>query len=278
MATTDIYHVTGALTPARRAARFLGGNVDDYVQVNAFAVARVAADDAVGTFSAWVNVPDKGAATYCIIGCGDDNAVEFIEFNIETAKLGCRCTDGATVQFVGVTDNQVIKPHTWQHLAVVQAADGAGPKFYVDGVRVASTNTTTTDVNEWFVNCDGIDTARIGAANKAGDASVTNEFKGGISDLKYWSAALTDEEILKDYQGIAVQTAALQSHWDMNDGYVDLGLGADNGTVVGDIVLNNGYCEFTSRLGFMTGTPLVADSINFAVNNNQGHCVLVQAA
>lgn len=197
MAVTDIYHVSGGLK-GRKAAVFIGGNVDDYIQVNAFAVARTAANDAVGTYTAWVNVPDI-TGTYTIIGVGDDNAVEFIDFQIVAGKLGCACTDGATAQFVSATDSIVIKPHTWQHVAVVQNADGRGPVFYVNGEKVASTNSTATDVNEWFVNCDGIDTARIGASNKAGDASVTQEFKGAISDVKYWSLALTDAEVLLDY-------------------------------------------------------------------------------
>lgn len=282
MAVTDIYHVSGGLK-GRKAAVFLGGNVDDYVQVNAFAVARTAANDTVGTISAWINVPDV-TGTYTILGIGDDNVVEFIEFNVEAGKLACRCTDATTAQFVSLTSNIVIQPHVWMHVAVVQNADLRGPQFFVNGVKVASTNSTTTDLNEWFNNCDGLDTARIGAANKAGDASVTQEFKGAISDLKYWSVALTDEQIMNDYsepaKNAALNTASLQSHWDFDDDYVDNGLGADNGTVVGDVVLNNNYSEFSSRLRHMTGTPVVADSINIAIDslNNVGHALVIQAA
>jgi|TARA_R100000501_G_C2626920_1_gene120734 hypothetical protein len=35
MATTDIYTVTGSLYPQRSAVRFLGGDTDDYMQVDA---------------------------------------------------------------------------------------------------------------------------------------------------------------------------------------------------------------------------------------------------
>lgn len=276
MATTDIYHVTGGLK-GRRAIAFLGGNVDDYLQVNAAAVARVAANDTVGTFTAWINVPDV-TGTYTIVGNGDDNAVEFLDVGIEAGKLASRCTDATVAQFVSVTDNIVIKPHRWQHVAFVQAANGQGIQFYVDGVKVASTNSTTTDVNEWYNNLDGIDTMRIGASNKVGDASVTNEFKGGISDVKYWSVALTADEVFSDYKGIPVQTGALQSHWDMDDDYVDAGLGADNGTAVGDIILTNNYCEFTSRLRNMTGSPVVADSLVCFADGLTGHAIVIQAA
>lgn len=76
------------------------------------------------------------------------------------------------------------------------------------------------------------------------------------------------------------QLGSLQSWWDFDDDYVDAGLGADNGTVVGDIVLNNNYSEFTSRMRFMTAVPVVADSLVFAIDsmNNTGHAIVVQAA
>ncbi len=276
MAVTDIYHVSGGLK-GRFSAVFIGGNVDDYVQVNAAAVARTAASDTVGTFTAWINVPDD-TGTYTIVGNGDDNAVEFIDVGIEAGKLASRCTDATVVQYVSVTDAIVIKPHRWQHVAFVQRANNEGINFYVDGVRVASTNSTTTDVNEWYNNCYGLDTMRIGASNKAGDASVTNEFKGAISDVKYWSAALTDDEVMSDYLNQPVQAASLQSHWDFKDDYVDNGLGADNGTVVGDVVLSNSYSEFSSRMRFMTGVPVVADSLVCFAYDGTGHAIVIQAA
>lgn len=276
MATTDIYHVSGGLK-GRRAIAFLGGNVDDYLQVNAAAVARVAANDSVGTFTMWINVPDV-TGTYCIVGNGDDNAVEFLEFNVEAGKLSARSTDATVAQFVTITDSIVIKPHQWMHVAFVQSADGVGVKIYVNGTRVNSTNSTATDVDSWYAELDGIDTMRIGASNKVGDASVTNEFKGGISDVKYWSVALSPTEVDSDYRCITVQAASLQSYWDMDDDYVDAGLGLDNGTAVGDIVLTNNYCEFTSRLRNMTGVPVVADSLVCFADCQTGHAIVIQAA
>ena len=197
MATTDIYHVSGTLTPARKAIRFVGGNSDDYLQVNAAAVARTAANDAVGTFSAWIMIANL-TETFCIVCAGDDNAVEFIELNVEAGLLTARCTDATIAQFVTQADNIELKAHQWYHVAAVQNADSFGVKLYVNGVKIASTNDTATDVNEWFNNCDGIDTMRIGGANKTGDALVINEFKGYISDVKYWTTALTESQVLND--------------------------------------------------------------------------------
>ena len=276
MATTDIYHIVGGLK-GRKAAAMLGGNVDDYVQVNAHAAARTAANDTVGTYSAWINVPDI-TGTYTIIGNGDNNAVEFIDFSVEAGKLACRCTDATVAQFVSVTDAVVIIPHKWMYVAIVQAANGRGIQFYVNGLLVASTNSTTTDVNEWFTNLDGLDTARIGASNKAGDASVTNEFKGAISNLKYWSTNLSGDQIFADYQGTP-NTTSLTEHWDFDEDYVSSGSDATSGTVVGDVLLSNNYSEFSSRLrNSLAAAPVVADSVTCFASDGTGHAIIIKAA
>ncbi len=84
MATTDLHLVSGSLTPTRRGMRFLGGNVDDQVQIDAAAIAAKA--HATGSFSAWVNVPDN-TGIYTIISFGDENIVEYINFSVEAGTL-----------------------------------------------------------------------------------------------------------------------------------------------------------------------------------------------
>jgi len=276
MATTDIYHITGGLK-GRNAVMFIDGDTDDYVQVNAHAVARVAANDTVGTYSAWVNIINI-ADTFTVLGAGDANVVEFLELNIEAGLLTARCTDGTVAQFVTQADAIGFKPHRWYHVAMVQNANGQGVHLYIDGEKIASTNDTTTDVDEWYNNLDGIDTFRIGAANKAGNDSVTNEITGGISDVKYWSTNLTDTEVKNDFLGEAVQASALQLHIDFVDDLVDAGLGADDGTIVGAVLQSNNYCEFTSRLRNSTGTPVVADTVQCFASGETGHAVVIQAA
>ncbi len=278
MATTDIYHVSGGLK-GRHSVAFIAADHDDYIQVNAHAAARVAANDTVGTYSAWINIPDI-TGTYCIFCAGDDNVVEFLELNVEAGLLTARCTDATVAQFVTQADAIHFKPHQWYHVAVVQRADGYGPRLYVNGSQIAATNDTATDVDEWYNNCDGIDTFRIGAANKAGDASVTNDFRGAISDVKYWNKALTDSEVDNDYQNIALSddSTYLQLHLDMDEDYVDSGLGADNGTAVGDVTLINNYSEFSSRLRHSTGVPVVADKLVCFADDGTGHAIVIQAA
>ena len=275
MATTDIYHVSGGLK-GRKSVMFLGGDVDDYVQVNASGAALVAGNYTTGAITAWVNIPDV-TGTYTIIGYGDDNVVEFIELNIEAGLLTCRSTDATVAQFVTQADAIHFTPHCWHHVAVVQRADGSGVHLYVDGLEIARTHDTTTDLDSWFAETDGIDTGRIGAANKAGNASVTQEFKGAISDVKVFTDSLTDAQVLDDYNEVP-NTTNLLNHWDFNEDYNDNGSGADNGTAVGDILLSNNYCEFTSRLRYSTGVPVVADSVICFADEGTGHAVVIQAA
>jgi len=276
MATTDIYHITGGLK-GRHAVMFLDGDSDDYVQVDAHAVARTAANDTVGTYSAWVNIINI-ADTFCVLCAGDKDVVEFIELNIEAGLLTARCTDATVAQFVTQADAVGFKPHQWYHVAMVQNANGQGVHLYIDGKKIATTNDTATDVDEWYNNLDGLDSFRIGAANKAGDDSVTNELTGGISWVKYWSTNLTATEVMNDYLGEAVQASALQLSMDFVEDLVDAGLGADDGTIVGDVLQSNNYCEFTSRLRNSTGTPVVADTLQCFASGETGHAVVIQAA
>ena len=278
-----MFHISGGMKPSRKAIWFKGGGTDDYVAIHAAMAARTAADDTAGTWSCWINVPDI-TGTYSIICAGDDNVVEFLQFTIETGLLTARCTDATTVQFVSQEDAVGITPHKWHHIALVQRANGLGPRFFIDGRLRASTNDTATDVNEWFVNLDGLDKGLIGAANKAGDASITEEFKGGISNVRIYSAAKTDAEILAIYnyeksgEG-ANDTTALTGFYDFDNDAVDGGSDAANGTLTGtSLSFCPQYCEFTSQYNTIT-TPVVADTVTFAVDaQNVGHLVVIKAA
>lgn len=282
MAATDIFHITGGLVPARRAIRCIGGNVDDYIQVNAAGVSH-AGGEATGSIGAWINVPDI-TGTYCIICFGDDNVVEFLEVNVEAGKIVCRCTDATTAQFVSTTDAVVIKPHQWVHVVVVQDGLGQGVKIYINGARVASTNSTATDVLSWWHELDGLDTCRIGAANKAGDASVTNEFKGAISDVKIWDETiLSPDDVEKEFGGTNVYslTDVVANWWKFDDDLVDAGFNADNGTNTGGgIVLCPAYSEFSSRISFQSSLtmPVVADVVLLSCTDKTGHAVIIKAA
>ena len=276
MTAGDMFFVSGGLRPYRKAAWFKGGDTDDYVQINAAAVARVAANDTVGTWMAWVMIPDI-TGTYCVMCAGDDSAVEFLELNIEAGLLTARCTDATVAQFVTQADAVSFTPHRWHHVAIVQRADGLGVHMFVDGLEIARTNDTSTDVNEWFNNLDLIDTMRIGAANKDGTAAVSNEFKGGMSDVRIYTDAKTNAEILDIYAGVT-NTTNLHNHYQFNNDYTDAGSGDDDGTLVGTSVsLVANYSEFHSKYNYIT-TPVVADTCLFSVSDEVAHLLIIKAA
>jgi hypothetical protein len=283
MATTDIYTVMGDITNTRHAIRFLGGNVDDGVQIDAAAVACVAGNHTKGTITAWVMIPDYTPANeLCIFGAGDADAAEYLYFCVTTGRnLKFMVRDGGATRVDVVTTTATLTPHKWHHVAVVQ--NGEVPKIYLDGVDCALTLTTATELSQWFDDTDGIDGAHIGAADSiAGDAALTLEFKGYISDFHLYSgtaagAALSASEVIQDMTGQSVQATYLQNSYTMDGHVTDTGTGADNGTIVGALI----YCEaneFTSRLSFGMGTPLVADYPTIAINQSTGMALLVQAA
>jgi len=278
MATTDIYTIMGGLYPAKQGCRFLGGNVDDQIQINA-AGAAMANVSYYGTLAAWVCVPDD-TGTYAVISFGDDDVVEHITLRVAAGKIEAECNDNTTVQWKYVSTSKEIKPHKWHHVAVTQ--DGKYPKLYVDGVEVAVTRTTDTAPTSWFKACAGIDAGSIGAAEMTGDAALTEEFKGYISQVKVWASAstatnvaLTSDQLKVAMTGGTVGTA--HNLWDLDGDANDDGSGADNGTIVGDIIYCTGN-EFASRLTFGAGTALVADKVLVGMNDTHGLGYVIQAA
>lgn len=280
MATTDLYTVAGSLYPMRRCIRFLGGDVDDGIQIDTLAAAIVAGNHTKGTITAWINCPDN-SGTYTIIGAGDADAAEYMHFIIVAGKLRFRVYDGGAVRVQVDSTNEVIPPHQWVHVAVVQ--DASRPYLYVNGKLVAMTDTTMTEPGQWFDDTDGIDGMHIGASDSiAGDAALTLEYRGYISDVKVWSgtastAALTPEQIDADFRG-ASNTTSLLAHYTWNDRTINVANpGTYDGTTVGAII----YCdanEFASKLTYGAGTAVTADNISIALNGSMGFAFVVQQA
>ena len=125
------YMFGGDITQSMPASIHLGGDSDDYYQVDA-AAADMANDDTTGALMAWVMQADD-TSTVTVLGFGDKNVVEFIELNIEAGLLTCRCTDNTTAQFVTQADGDELEKHKWYHVAVVQRADGTGVHLFLNG-------------------------------------------------------------------------------------------------------------------------------------------------
>jgi len=269
----DAAIISGSTVPSKPAAVFKGGDTDDALAIDALAAARVAANDAVGTITAWI-CPTNNTSTSAIVSFNDANVVEFIDFKLVAGKLTAACTDGTTAQWATAETTASILPHVWTHVALVQ--NGVRPALFVNGVRRAITDTVTTDLTEWFVNCDGIDKGWIGASSIGGAGAVGEEFVGGIGEVKYWNTNLTDDEILADYNGTHKSTNCI-ARYDMNT-LVDLatGGGTYDASLVSDAYLTPTYNEFISKVRLFGA--LVADSAGFSVSDKSASVLFINAA
>ena len=208
---------------------------DDYVLHDAHAVARVLANDTVGTYTAWIYLNDL-TGTYCILSAGDNNSAnEVMQFLVVVGKLRAFLKHGGATQFDIRETTASMEARKWHHVAVVQ--NGTQPALYVDGSNVAATNTVSTDLTYWYDELTLCDKFAIGVQES--NATHTQDFKGAIGQVKYWSIALSAEEIETEYKGetqdnATVLDAALQFNITMtDDGTTDSGLGEDSGTLTG---------------------------------------------
>lgn len=271
MATTDKYSITGSLTPSKPCMRFYA-NATDGIQVDASAAAIVAGNHTIGTFCAWIMVPNK-TGTYTIWGTGDADAVEYTHVTVEAGTIWVMMVKaGPTTEIDVNTAAGTITPHVWHHIAIVQ--DAVCMKVYIDGEEKALTWTTETNRAQWFADLNNIDGAHIGAADSvAGGAALSQEFNGYIADVRIWSgttsaSALTQYQIKQVMSGQTSVGSPL-NYWTLNvdDGPVtDKGSGADNGTIAGALIYVDGS-PFTSKLTFRAYVPIAATQVVTAVSN-----------
>lgn len=269
----DAAMVTGDVLNSRPAAVFTGGDIDDAYATDALAAARCAANDTVGTITAWINTGDN-TSTGAIVCFNDANVVEFLELKLVAGKIAAADTDGTVAQWATATTAQVIKPHIWYHVALVH--DGQRPHIYLNGVKQALTDSTTTDLTEWLAGLDGIDKGWIGASSIGGAGAVGEEFVGAISDVKYYNTALTDAQILADYKGTHLTTGCI-AWYDMNS-LKDLATGGGTYDIsaVSDVYLTPTYNEFISRVRKFGA--LAADTVGLTEANGHMSVLFINAA
>jgi len=282
MATTDVYTIVGDVSVTKKALRFLGGDVNDGVQVDTLAAAIVGGSHTKGTFSCWFMVPDV-TGPYALFGAGNSGAVEYMHICVEAGTILVMMVDtGPSTRLDVNTAARSVSPHEWHHLAVVQ--DGVRLKIYLDGADMPLSWTTETEPTQWFDDLDTIDGGHIGCSDSvAGGALLTNEFKGYIGDVKIWSgtaagAALSAEEVRQAMSGASPQSAYLLAHYDFNHRVINVkNPSTYDGTLVGDLI----YCdanEFFSKLTFSPVTLLTADHPRIAVEGGKGYGVFIDAA
>jgi hypothetical protein len=215
---------------ARKGNYFDG--TDDYVLHDAHAVARVAANDTVGTYTAWIyanSISDFQA----LLSAGDnDSDTEVFYIRLYQSAVSALLKHGGATQWEIRTASGAVSARTWTHIALVQ--NGTQPALYVNGVLQSVTNVTATDLTYWYDELTGCDKFAIGVIES--NNTHTSDFTGAIGQVKYWNRALSAAEVAADYNGKALYDDAtyLQFNVTMEDnGITDSGLGADNGTLTG---------------------------------------------
>ena len=102
----------------------------------------------------------------------------------------------------------------------------------------------------------------------------SEEFVGGISDVKYYDVALTAAELLADYNG--VNKTANQVAW---FAWNDLTNGGSEGTAavaVSDVYITPTYNEFISRVRLFGA--VVADAAGFTESNGRMSVLFINSA
>jgi len=255
MTAGDVEVVRGSLN-SRKAVALDG--TDDYVLADAHAVARVAANDTVGTYSAWIFLDTNNSESITILSAGDnDNTNEYFLFGkFSTGKIQAKLVHGGATQFDVRATNEVLTAKKWYHVAVVQT--GTRCNLYLDGKIIAMTDNVATDLTFWYDELTLTDKFAIGVTESNG--THTGDWSGMISDVKYWDLALTADQILTDYKNLTADpevTAHLQFHIDFDEDATDAGLGADDGTPTGHAYLCGWGSEWSRQIEL---NALVADT------------------
>jgi len=255
-------------TFGKKAVAFDG--TDDYILADAHAVARVAANDTVGTYSTRIYA-EEGGGTFLSAG-DNDSATEYFQGylgSLERNKLQLKIKlyHGGVLQFFIAESTHSITIKKWVHIGIVQ--DGVQPKLYVNGKPVQTTNAISTDLTMWYDELTGCDKFAIGILES--NATHTSDFAGMISDVKYWNKDLTADEMYQDYTGHALSDDGtyLQLHLDMDGDVTDAGLGADDGTLTGHAYLA-GEGSAWSRQVAANVTGHAAEVLN-TIEKGKGH-------
>lgn len=222
---------------------------DDYVLHDAHAVARVAANDTVGTYSAWIYLDSYLSGGRTVLSAGDnDSANEYLQFHTgSTGNVYGVLKQGGSVRWQIYSDN-VVPLRSWTHIALVH--NGIRPFLYINGILESVTDEISTDLTMWYDELANCDKFAIGVLES--NNTHTRDWKGAIGTVKYWNVALSPSEIEAYYKyesgaidstqltekigstrETALETALVFNVTMEDDGTTDSGSGADDGTLTG---------------------------------------------
>ena len=171
---------------------------------------------------------------------------------------------------------QSIAPNVWHH--VVATNDGTTSKIYLNGDLVETANTSSTTIN-----VSGAE-ARIGARSHT---SASNYYQGNISELAFYTSALTANQVKTIYNGRepynhkeGVASNYLHAWYRMGDGALDSFIGIINGlignelntTLSSNLVTNGTFdadSDWTKGTGWSIGSGVATASSLAGYNLSQ---------
>lgn len=191
---------------AQNALDFDGTN--DYISVTGY---KGITGTSARTIEAWIKVP-TGATNHGIVCWGTNSSTQKWTFRIQNTNgsvdgnLRIECNGGYKTGSTDLRDDQ------WHHVAVVWQNDGTpnitDALLYVDGIL------ETTDVQQnWSVNTASVQDVRIGRRHVSGGF-----FDGGIEEMRIWSEARTQSEIVANMNKELCSDPNLELYMRFNQG------------------------------------------------------------
>jgi len=166
------------------------GNFDDTSQID-FPNVSLGLPNANWTWETWVYPTDlTGKGSIIMLGNFDDSAGFERGDTTNTIRAGFR-TDGSG-EDVAVITSSTLSINNWYHLAIRLDDSANEVEFFVNMVSQGTATMDSGDFSEGG-------TIRAGATRVLAGSSGTERYKGGIAVFRIYNAALTEDELLYNF-------------------------------------------------------------------------------
>ncbi len=182
------------------------------------------------TIEAWIKVRSLPASgkLYEIVSKRSYFATSHQDFPVSltlgsSGKVGFNLSKGDDfTSDLSLTSTTTIQPDVWYHVAASYTANGTA-RLFVNGAQEASgdaTFTISSNNQPWVIGR---------ASQENGGGANATYFKGHLDEIRLWSAARTQEEIIAHMNSqLAGNETGLIGYWDMNRNGQGAGLTVEN--------------------------------------------------
>ena len=159
------------------------------------------------TIEAWANPSSATCASWCTIAGRDGDAQ--VSILSGTYRYIVYWGDGSN--YVNVDTGVSARANAWTHVALTRS--GTAITLYVNGVSVSTSTLGANTTSSYSANMTSFP-FRVGYLGYG-----TNFFAGQLDEVRYWSTARSQAQILTDMSTWGPANATgLVSYWDFNDG------------------------------------------------------------